>query len=86
MLGLTFYSQGLEFLQRGVGGEDVEEGDHLERGDRRDTWDLLGLHSIAVYYTTCETSSANIGRYYTGKQLTAQLRQRAVKRQLNVTE
>ena len=48
---------------------------------------------MAVYYTTCEISSANmgfysanIGRYYMAQQLIAQLRQRAVKRQLNTTE
>ena len=41
---------------------------------------------FSFYYTECEISSANVGRYYTGQPLTAQLRQRAVKRRLNAAE
>ena len=44
-----------------------------------------------IYYTPHKTQKktqiwANIGRYYTGQQLIAQLCQRAVKRQLNAAE
>ena len=54
---------------------------------------FLCLIYIYISYTTCKTSSANMGfrsaniqRYYTVQQLIAQLPQRAVKRQLNAAE
>ena len=63
----------------------VHEDLHVQQLNARETHNDDCVITC-TYDTMHKTSSARIGRYYTGQQLIAQLRQHAVKRQLNAAE